>query len=307
MFYNFLRSFFSNDTRNWIRQFDPGHQKLLQIIEKLEREQRDVTDLEDAYNNLLYIYDIVGKSNREFLGNSERKVKIITDKPVAYDSPDHISPWGTKNDNSTNLKFNYKLAQLISLQDLSVLDLGCSGGGFVKSIIDMGCFAVGIEGSDYSQKIKRAEWATIPEYLFTADITEPFKLLPQNTIDNNYDEVFKFTIITVWEVIEHIEKEKLAVVFQNISSHLRKNGVVIMSVSPNEEVINGFRLHQTVEEKDWWLEECYKNGFEHHENMLPYFGNDYIRKEEDSPGSFYLILTRVGEPPLFKNKITDVI
>ena len=190
---------------------------------------------------------------------------------------------------------------------MSVLDLGCSGGGFVKSIIDMGCFAVGIEGSDYSQKIKRAEWATIPEYLFTADITEPFKLLPQNTIDNSYDEVFKFTIITVWEVIEHIEKEKLAVVFQNISSHLRKNGVVIMSVSPNEEVINGIRLHQTVEEKDWWLKECYANGFEHHENILQYFGNDYIRKEEDSPGSFYLILTRAGETPLFKNKIVDVI
>ena len=46
----------------------------------------------------------------------------------------------------------------------------------MKSILDAGGFAVGVEGSDYSQRHKRAEWATIPDHLFTTDATVPFQL-----------------------------------------------------------------------------------------------------------------------------------
>ena len=32
-------------------------------------------------------------------------ISLKTDYPVAYDSPDHLYPWGTKNDNSTDIGF----------------------------------------------------------------------------------------------------------------------------------------------------------------------------------------------------------
>ena len=107
-------------------------------------------------------------------------MRIITDHPVAYDSPDHTTPRGTINDNSFNRVFNDKLVAVCG-NDIRVLDLGCSGGGFVKSLVDQGVDAYGIEGSDISRRTKRAEWATIPERLFTADITKPFTLLSDDT------------------------------------------------------------------------------------------------------------------------------
>jgi hypothetical protein len=92
-------------------------------------------------------------------------VRIITDHPVAYDSPDHTTPRGTINDNSFNRVFNDKLVAALG-SGIRVLDLGCSGGGFVRSLVDQGIEAYGIEGSDHSRRTKRAEWATIPERVF---------------------------------------------------------------------------------------------------------------------------------------------
>src|SRR5262249_488147 len=102
-------------------------------------------------------------------------MRLETSKPVAYDSPDHLGPVGTANDNTTNPRFNRKL--FAYLPDVRLLDIGCAGGGLVKSIIDDGGFAVGIEGSDYSKQRRRAEWATIPDRLFTADAAGAFRPL----------------------------------------------------------------------------------------------------------------------------------
>ena len=101
-------------------------------------------------------------------------ITISTRSPVAKDSLDHLYPHGTANDNSVLPSFNTKLFN--RWPEPRVLDIGCAGGGMVKSIVDDGGFAVGIEGSNYSQKHKRAEWATIPDNLFTADATRPFTL-----------------------------------------------------------------------------------------------------------------------------------
>ncbi len=213
---------------------------------------------------------------------------VITNKPIAYDSPDHIEPWGTMQDNSVNPLFNTKLAQWIPQGELSVLDLGCSGGGFVKSVLDMGCIAVGIEGSDYSKVRRRAEWATIPGHLFTADVTEPFAVVRGR---GDVWRRLRFRVITAWELMEHLKTESLPAVFQNIDANLREDGVVIMSISPNHEVIHGVTLHQTVQGKEWWIAECARRGFEHHEDIVEYFGDDWVRGGENAPGSFHLVLT----------------
>src|SRR4051794_1825047 len=124
-------------------------------------------------------------------------ITIETQKPVAYDSPDHIQPVGTALDNSTSRRFNRKLFDYIPPREVRLLDIGCSGGGQVKSILDDGGFAVGIEGSDYSRKKKRAEWATIPGHLFTADVTVPFTLSEEDGAGGR--SPLRFNVITAWE------------------------------------------------------------------------------------------------------------
>src|SRR4051812_27451294 len=93
------------------------------------------------------------------------RVSLTATRPVAIHSPDYIEPWGTRRDNSRNRRFNHKLYKLfLNRRSLRILDLGCSGGGFVRDCIDDGHFAVGLEGSDYSKRVGRAEWRTIPEF-----------------------------------------------------------------------------------------------------------------------------------------------
>src|SRR6266571_5500054 len=110
------------------------------------------------------------------------KVAVQTQHPVAFESPDHQAPWGTKYDNSTNRKFVLHMARMICgpglKGDHAALDLGCSGGQLVKDFRDLGWLAVGLEGSDYSLKNQRANWPTLAgRNLFTCDISKPFRVL----------------------------------------------------------------------------------------------------------------------------------
>jgi len=234
-----------------------------------------------------------GATVRRILGYDGLRISVLTDKPVAVDSFDHLHPWGTKQDNSKNLGFNNKLFDWLPIENLRVLDIGCSGGGFVKTIHDAGGLAIGIEGSDYSKLRARAEWKTIPHRLFTADATAPFEVITER---NGSREKIKFSLMTAWEFIEHIEESKLSGVFKNIEDHLDKDGVVIMSVSPNDDIINGVNLHRTVKPFDWWIEKTESFGFKHHSSAVAYFSPDnWIRYEQNAPNSFHLVLTRQSE------------
>jgi 2-polyprenyl-3-methyl-5-hydroxy-6-metoxy-1,4-benzoquinol methylase len=236
-----------------------------------------------------------GRTVRELLGHESLTISVQSQKPVAVDSLDHIHPWGTKQDNSKNLKFNLKILAWLPLAQLQVLDIGCSGGGFVRTMHDAGALAVGIEGSDYSRIRARAEWGTIPHRLFTADATAPF------SIQKSSGETVTFTLITAWEFIEHIDEDRLAGVFSNIDRHLAKNGIVIMSVSPIDDIVDGVNLHRTVKPYEWWVAACKSFGFVHHPHAVTYFAPDHwIRFEENAAQSFHLVLNRVQDqlPPL---------
>jgi cyclopropane fatty-acyl-phospholipid synthase-like methyltransferase len=175
---------------------------------------------------------------------------------------------------------------------MSVLDLGCSGGGQVRSFIEQGYLAVGIEGSDLSARQLRAEWLTIPDYLFTADITKPFRL---QTAKGR--EGMRFGVVTAWEVIEHIAEADLPQVLANVDAHLMPGGLVIMSVSPKSDIINGVELHQTVKPRAWWEAFLTASGWTNHPKLVSYFDGDFVRAEPNAPGSFHVVLSRRGEVP----------
>ena len=226
---------------------------------------------------------------REIYGSLD----IETQHPVAITSPDHLAPWGTANDNSREQRFNARLIALIPGDRLSLMDLGCSGGGFVRSLIEQGFLAVGVEGSDYSQKRLRAEWLTIPDFLFTADITKPFRI-----VSSRASAPVRFGVVTLWEVVEHVAEPDLRLLCDNIDAALAPGGVAIMSVSPNSDVIDGIELHQTIQPREWW-EAFFKSiGWQDNPSLIAWFGNDLVRWHANAPNSFHFALSRAGESPV---------
>jgi SAM-dependent methyltransferase len=220
-----------------------------------------------------------------------RKISVRATREVAYESPDHLVPWGTKQDNSRNPRFNQKLRSLFlgTRRAIWVLDMGCSGGGFVKDCIDQGCGAVGLEGSDYSKRTRRAEWRTIPEHLFTSDITAPFEIYGEFP---GGEKRLAFDVITSWEVIEHIHERDLPAVAENVKKHLRPGGLWIMSVALCDDIVEGVNLHQTVRPKAWWVEKFSSLGLKSVDQYVQYFNTQFVRgpKDTGNPG-FHLVLT----------------
>lgn len=153
-------------------------------------------------------------------------MKVKTNHPVALESIDYLFPYGTKQDNSTNVNFIEEVENYFGNKKISFLDIGCSGGQLAVDFYNRGHIAVGIEGSDYSVKHKRANW---PEYhnsvLFTCDATKPYEIL-----DDNNNQI-KFDCITAWEVIEHIAPVDFDRFFTNILDHMHENSIFVGSIS----------------------------------------------------------------------------
>jgi 2-polyprenyl-3-methyl-5-hydroxy-6-metoxy-1,4-benzoquinol methylase len=219
-----------------------------------------------------------------------------TDSPVATDSPDHKWPKGTAADNSSNRNFNLKLyAHFNGRSDLRVLDLGCAGGGFVKSFLEDGYVAVGVEGSDWSKKLRSAEWDTIPHHLLTSDITRPFEI---RTLAG---EPVRFHCVTAWEVLEHIPMEKLLFLIQNITKHLTSDGIFVASVdtAPDSNPVTGAVYHATLRPKRWWLDqfekfglfECDKHFFTTRDFVRGH-GMGFIDWDPADGEGFHLVLSR---------------
>lgn len=167
-----------------------------------------------------------------------------TDHPVAIESPDHIAPKGTALNNNTNKKFvlymDAKLRREFGERaELRMMDLGCAGGQTVADFMTLCWQGVGIEGSDFSLKRRRANWAQLAnKNLFTSDITKPFQLKLAG-------KPAKFHLITAWEVMEHIATPDLEQVFRNIVNHLETGGYFIASTTETSDMHQGLELHQT--------------------------------------------------------------
>jgi 2-polyprenyl-3-methyl-5-hydroxy-6-metoxy-1,4-benzoquinol methylase len=221
---------------------------------------------------------------------------VDTEHPVATSSADHQWPRGTAFNSSRNRNFNLKLYHFLRYRpDLHVLDLGCAGGGFVKSVLEDGYSAVGVEGSDWSRKLRSGEWDTCPHHLLTCDITRPFQIRDRN------GEPVSFHCATAWEVLEHIPEEKLAALTENIVRHLTPDGIFVASVdtAPDADPVIGAVYHVTLKLKPWWLEQFARVGFVECKDH-PFTTRDYVRGhgmgledwDPDDGDGFHLVLRR---------------
>jgi predicted TPR repeat methyltransferase len=204
-------------------------------------------------------------------------ITVMTDFPIAYESHDHTEPKGTMNDNTHKPEFVARLNEISNGVKIILADLGCSGGGLVKDMLDDGHQAVGIEGSDYSLKQKRAEWATIPDNLFTADITKPFFVVDENKITGLCD------VITAWDVLEHIPEIDISGLITNIRNNLKVGGLFVCSIATFVDEPH----HVTLRPKEWWLKEFAKF------KLVPNDGELFTEHQMVRQSSFYLTLVRV--------------
>jgi cyclopropane fatty-acyl-phospholipid synthase-like methyltransferase len=217
-------------------------------------------------------------------------MKLLTSKPVALDSYDHICPLGTKNDNTIRPEFNtalYALRNIYALPDrcdLAILDIGCAGGGFVESCINDGCkLAAGLEGSNYSQLQGRAAWATIPANLFTCDVTAPFELVYAER------ERIPFDVVTAWEFMEHIATPSLPQVFTNIRRHLTAQGLFIGSIA----TVPCDQHHKTIKPEWWWRDVFRQHGFTFDDTLIAHFEGRWLRLEPDNPAISFGFVARL--------------
>ena len=223
-------------------------------------------------------------------------ITVETEFPIAFDSPDHLYPWGTMRDNHTNIGFIEEIERYFENQKISFMDLGCAGGQLVIDFLNRGHVAVGLEGSNYSVVNMRANW---PEYhnknLFTCDISRPFRayITPTNTykdiggnpvIGSLEKRELKFNCITAWEVLEHIHPDRLDILFENIMNHLLPNGIFVGSVSKKPEIFGEYTLHQSLMLREEW-ENIIKK-------YLDVFEYPFRNKVRDEPESFYILLKK---------------
>lgn len=212
---------------------------------------------------------------------------------LAHDSPDHLNPFGVKLNNSHNQAFNDKLYQLFPYK-IKLLDIGCAGGASVKSFIDQGHEAIGLEGSDYRKSRRMPEWETIPDNLFICDVTRPFEILRNG-------EPVKFDVITAWEFLEHISTTDLPKFYKEIKKYLAPGGGWIVSICvfdeersrktygiewgekekfSNVNCGHGLGLHhQNCVPTEWWIKNLEENGFKLNWDKLNHFkeSNAFVR------------------------------
>jgi cyclopropane fatty-acyl-phospholipid synthase-like methyltransferase len=195
---------------------------------------------------------------------------VRTRYPVASWSNDHLFPRGTKNDNSTNHEFNLRLREAKLGLMPSVLDLGCSGGGFVQSVLQMGAVAVGIEGSDFSKRSGRAAWSEIPDHLFTADIAKPFLVLWNGV-------VCRFEVVTMWEVLEHLTLAELEALMVNVHAHTYRDALFVCSVTSVQDRFEGVDYHATLQPPAWWIDFFESHGWANRPDLHDAIAPHWVR------------------------------
>ncbi|HPG31010.1 MAG TPA: class I SAM-dependent methyltransferase [bacterium] len=111
-----------------------------------------------------------------------------------------------------SLKKVIRALNIEKTEKYKVLDIGCAGGAFPKAANDLGFQITGVEPSKWLSQYGRTQ--------YNLDIRTG-TLEDQNFQDNQFD------IITLWDVLEHINSPELTL--SKINKLLKKDGMLILT------------------------------------------------------------------------------
>ena len=138
---------------------------------------------------------------------------------------DYNDDLNVANDFQDFIQWNHNKAQQFMQEKYpdaraSVLDVGCFSGFFVKKLLQLGFNARGIDFNNKALEFGKKQY-------------ELDKAISNETLQDLLEQGLKFDVITLFEVIEHLEN--IAEVLTQISSLLKKGGVIIIS-TPNSKM-----------------------------------------------------------------------
>lgn len=116
------------------------------------------------------------------------------------------------------------LEKFVSLnQDTRVLEIGCGEGGNMVPFLDLGCKVVGLDISDY--KIDLAK-----DFFADHSQKENLELIIEDIYKVTADDIGKFDVIMMRDVIEHIPNQSLFLAY--VKQFLKTNGKLFMGFPP---------------------------------------------------------------------------
>jgi len=141
----------------------------------------------------------------------------------------------------------------------TVLEIGCSIGGFARLLADRGFRVYATDISTYA--VSRAKRLSPDIHFSTLDIRKPIRLTPM------FDYIFSF------EVVEHLENPELAIA--HMYNKLKKSGYLIFSSPYPYSWIYRDPTHINVRYPDEWIFAMRNAGFRrislYKFSLLPFF------------------------------------
>lgn len=194
-------------------------------------------------------------------------ITLKTDYPLAFDSLDHLNPYGCVQDSNTNKEYIAEVKCYFNNNTIKLLDIGCAGGQLMIDHHLIGDLAVGLEGSSHAIYGKGKEnWNKYQnKVLFLCDAARPYEIYQDKNL-------VKFDYIQSWEVIEHIPGDRLDTFFTNIKNHLNDSGLFCGSIATTPCSSGN---HVSLLPLNGWIEKFKKNGLE----MNPYIFKNTLRND----------------------------
>ena len=149
-------------------------------------------------------------------------------------------------ESNLNLMFNEACYKLY--KNPKILDLGCGGGGFIRSVLDEGHFAIGIDGFEQYELNKIDGWGKYPNNFSTLNISKPISVLQDS-------QKVLFDIVTAWEVCEHLYEDEIDGFAKNIVANMHQESIAILTISFRPDL-----GHFTIKPLDWWVSVFESNG-----------------------------------------------
>lgn len=181
----------------------------------------------------------------------DKDIFLKTDFPVAVDSPDHWDIHGGSCHYTDGEPFGKYLLQYWP-EKKTLIDLGTASGSIPMTMRKVGLLSVGLEGSDAAKKRKIHAWELMPDIVRTCDISRPFEIVDIN------NKPVKFDYVISYATIEHIQTDRLKVLWQNIRNMMNADTIGIFNIDLG---VNKYHLSGGWTPK-MWQDELEANNFE---------------------------------------------